>query len=325
MIRRVEIVVFDGMTLLDAAAPAEVLRVADPDGDRYRTRFVSIRGGPVRTSSGIEVLSETAGACPHGPADTVIVVGGDRLVDEPIEPELLELVAELTRDARRIASVCTGAFALARLGLLEGRAATTHWRHARELAARHPEVRVQPDVIHVRDGRFATSAGISAGLDLSLALVQEDHGAEVARDAARELVVFMQRTGGQSQFSTALRHAPVEDSRLRELLTEVLAHPERAHTVGSLAKRLSVSTRQLNRLFRAQVGIAPAQWLEQARVDAARAVIHEPISLTALARRCGFGSDETLRRAFLRQLGVTPSEFRERFGTTAASSPVLRP
>ena len=324
MIRRVEIVVFDGMTLLDAAAPAEVLRVADPDGDRYRTRFVSARGGPVRTSSGIEVLSEPVGARPGEPADTVIVAGGDRLVDEPIEPELLELVTQLARDARRIASVCTGAFVLARLGLLDGRSATTHWRHARVLAARHPEVRVHPDVIHVRDGRFATSAGISAGLDLTLALVQEDHGAQVARDAARELVVFMQRTGGQSQFSTALRHVPVHDTRLQVLLNEVIEHPEQGHTVGSLAARLSVSTRQLNRLFRAQLGIAPAQWLEQARVDAARAVIHERISLTAVARRCGFGSDETLRRAFLRQLGVTPSEFRDRFGTTATSSTMNR-
>lgn len=312
--RRVDIVVFDGMTLLDATGPLEVLRVADPSGELYCTRLVSAAGGRVRSSAGLEVLTESPSA--EGAADTVIVAGGDRLVAEPIEDELLQLAGDLAQNARRVASVCTGAFVLARLGLLDGRRVTTHWRHAQALADRFPLLDVQPDVIHVRDGRIATSAGISAGLDLTLALVEEDLGAAVAREAARELVVFMQRPGGQAQFSSALRQATVGDAGLQTVMGEVLEHPERSHSVASMAERLGVSSRQLHRLVRAQTGLSPMQWLEAARVDAAREIIHSDMPLTSVARRAGFGSDETMRRAFLRQLGVTPSGFRERFTST---------
>lgn len=321
MTRRVDVVVFDGMTLLDASGPLEVLRVADPSGEQYRARVLSAAGGQVRSSAGLEVLSERPGD--DGPPDTLIVVGGDRLVSEPIEAPLLELVDALAHGARRVASVCTGAFVLAQLGLLDGRRAATHWRHAHALAARHPEIDVQSDVIHVRDGRFATSAGISAGLDLTLALVEEDLGAEAAREAARELVVHMQRAGGQAQFSAALRQPAVGDERLRGLLLEVLEHPADGHTVAALAQRLNVSTRQLHRLVRAETGLSPVQWLEAARVDCARGIIHEDLPLTAVAQRCGFGSDETMRRAFLRQLGVTPSQFRDRFRSTGAVGAAL--
>lgn len=239
--RRVDIVVFDGMTLLDATGPLEVLRVADPSGELYCTRLVSAAGGRVRSSAGLEVLTESPSA--EGAADTVIVVGGDRLVAEPIEDELLQLAGDLSQSARRVASVCTGAFVLARLGLLDGRRVTTHWRHAQALADRFPLLDVQPDVIHVRDGRIATSAGISAGLDLTLALVEEDLGAAAAREAARELVVFMQRPGGQAQFSSALRQATVGDAGLQTVMGEVIEHPERTHSVASMAERLGVSSR----------------------------------------------------------------------------------
>ncbi|MDH5150758.1 GlxA family transcriptional regulator [Kocuria palustris] len=234
--RRVDIVVFDGMTLLDAAGPLEVLRVTDPSGELYCTRLVSTAGGRVRSSAGLEVLTESPSL--EGAADTVIVAGGDRLVAEPIDDELLQLAGDLAQSARRVASVCTGAFVLARLGLLDGRRVTTHWRHAQALADRFPLLDVQPDVIHVRDGRIATSAGISAGLDLTLALVEEDLGAAAAREAARELGVFMQRPGGQAQFSSALRQATVGDAGLQTVMGEVIEHPERTHSVASMAERL---------------------------------------------------------------------------------------
>lgn len=316
---RIGIVVFDGMTLLDASGPAEVFRLADPSGTRYEIDTLSTDGGTVLSSSGMDVANTTPvkGA---GEFDTVLVAGGARLVDHPIEPRLLAAVEELSWDASRVASVCTGAFILAELGFLNDRRATTHWRHARTLAHRYPLVRVEPDVIHTRDERFLTSAGISAGIDLALAIVEEDAGAHTAREVARELVMFMQRPGGQTQYSAALSQPPATSGALRDLMESIVANPAGDHTVKSMASSTGVSTRHLNRMFHAEIGVAPARWLEQVRVDAAQALILEGHPITRVAQRSGFGSDETLRRAFVRYFGTTPTAFRERFATTKQSS-----
>lgn len=312
---RVGILVFDGMTLLDAVGPAEVFQLANTAGGAYRAELVSAAGGDIRSTAGITVAG-TVPVADAGAFDTVLVAGGPGLVSAPVDPDVLAAAKALAGAPRRVASVCTGAFILAELGYLDERRATTHWRHAQTLARRYPRVRVEPDVIHVRDGRFLTSAGISAGIDLALALVEEDLGANVAREVARELVVFMQRPGGQAQFSTALSASLVGAEVLRGAMEAALADPAGAHSVETLAASANVSVRHLNRLFRADVGTTPGRWLEQVRLDAARTLLLDGHSVTAAAQRSGFGSDETLRRAFDRHLGITPTAFRERFGST---------
>lgn len=315
MITRIGILVFDGMTMLDASGPAEVFNLADPARQHYDLVFISPAGGRVVSSSGME-LGQTLSSDDAGEVDTLLVAGGALLPEGRINEELLSSVAALASGAQRVASVCTGAFVLAELGYLDGRRATTHWRHAHTLATRHPLVTVEPDVIHVRDGRYLTSAGISAGIDLALAMVEEDLGVEIARETARELVMFMHRPGGQTQFSTALSTPPAQNGALRTLMETVLANPAEEHTATSMAATVGVSVRHLNRMFQAAADTTPGRWLERVRVDSARALVLDGHSMTQVAQLSGFGSDETLRRAFARQLATTPSSFRDHFATS---------
>ncbi|MEV7991907.1 helix-turn-helix domain-containing protein [Streptomyces sp. NPDC086077] len=312
---RVAFLAFDGVTLLDVSGPVEVLYQARRLGRPYTPLLVSPRGGDVTTASGLALAGTTA-AADAGPVDTLVVAGADRLADESAGQELLAAAATLAERASRVASVCSGAFVLAELGLLDGRRATTHWRHARTLARRYPRVRVEPDALHVRDGRYVTSAGISAGIDLALALVEDDHGADAAREAARELVVFMQRPGGQSQFSTALATPPARSGLLRSLTASVLADPAADHSLPAMAAAAAVSTRHLTRLFQAELNTTPARWVERVRLDRAQQLLLDGHGVTAAAHRSGLGSDETLRRAFARHLGTTPTDYRRRFTTT---------
>ncbi|MFE7665321.1 GlxA family transcriptional regulator [Streptomyces celluloflavus] len=315
MTQRVAFLVFDGVTMLDVSGPVEVVHQAVRLGCPYQLTLVSPRGGQVATSSGLALAGAIAVA-DAGPFDTVVVAGADRLADRPVEEELLAAAGTLAERATRVASVCSGAFVLGALGLLDGRRATTHWRHAEALARRYPKVRVEPDALYIRDGRYLTSAGISAGIDLTLALVEDDHGAETAREIARELVVFMQRPGGQSQFSTALTTPPARNDLLRSLLSSVVADPAGEHTLSAMAASAAVSTRHLTRLFRTALDTTPARWVERVRLDRARQLLLDGHSITSAAQHSGLGSDETLRRAFARHLGTTPTEYRRRFTTT---------
>jgi transcriptional regulator GlxA family with amidase domain len=319
MTHRVGIVVFDGVTMLDVSGPSDVLHQAGRVAEPYELVLVSPRGGQVGTSNG---LALTGALTPpeSGALDTVVIAGGDRLAEEPLAQELLDTVSEVATGAARVASVCTGAFVLAELGMLDDRRATTHWRHAELMARRYPRVRIEPDAIHIRDGRYLTSAGISAGIDLTLALVEEDHGADAARAVARELVVFMQRPGGQSQFSTALETPPPHTDLLRDLIADVLADPAADHTLPTMAARAAVSSRHLTRLFNSELNTTPARWLEHVRLDRARQLLLSGHSVTSAARASGLGSDETLRRVFAKHLGTTPSEYRTRFATTGRVS-----
>jgi transcriptional regulator GlxA family with amidase domain len=315
MTHRVGFVVFDGVTMLDVSGPSEVLHQAGRLAPPYELVLVSPGGGTVATSTGL-TLADTVPAARAGAFDTVVVAGGDRLAEQPIEQDLPAAVRALAAGAPRVASVCTGAFVLAEAGLLDGRLATTHWRRAADLARRFPRVRVEPDAIHVRDGRYVTSAGISAGIDLALALVEDDHGAGVAREVARELVVFLQRPGGQSQFSTALATPPARGDLLRTLVAAVLADPAADHSLPAMAAAAAVSPRHLARLFRAELGTTPARWVERVRLDRAQQLLLDGHSVTSAAELSGLGSDETLRRAFARHLGTTPTHYRRRFATT---------
>ena len=311
---RVGIVVFDGVTMLDASGPAEALHLAGRSGGSYAVDFLSPHGGTVATSSGM-AIADTIPARAAGAVDTLVVAGAEHLAGPAVDPDLLTAVEALAGPARRVASVCTGAFVLAELGLLDGRRATTHWRHASALARRYPAIDVDPDVIQLRDGRFLTSAGITAGIDLSLAIIEDDLGAEAARGTARELVVFLQRPGGQSQFAAAPMPAS-PDPVLRPVIEAVRADPAGDHTAPALAARAAVSPRHLSRLFDREIGMPPTRWVESVRLEQAQRLLLEGASVTRAAQRSGFGSDETLRRVFARHLRTTPSEYRDRFRTT---------
>lgn len=310
------IVVFDGMKLLDVAGPAEVFAEANRFGADYVLRIASVDGDDVTTSVGTRFpVDETLSQIEY--ADTVLVSGGDDLVGRPIDPALVDAVRELAGRTRRLASICTGTFILANAGLLGGRRATTHWRHAGLLKRAYPEVSVEPDAIFVRDGDIFTSAGVSAGIDLALALVELDHGSDLVREVARSLVVYLKRAGGQSQFSTLIESDPPHQSTLRRVTDAIAADPAADHSVRSLAKVAAMSTRQLTRLFQAELGTTPARFVEMVRIDAARAALDAGLSVGDTARQAGFGSAETLRRVFVTHLGVSPKAYRDRFRTAA--------
>ncbi|HEY9338299.1 MAG TPA: helix-turn-helix domain-containing protein [Kribbella sp.] len=315
---RVAFVVYDGVTLLDVTGPLEVLHqanlvTADRWGGRvrYESVLVSAGGGEVTAASGV-VLAGVVRAADVGVVDTVVVAGADDLV-RGVPDEVLQVTAMLADGAGRVASVCSGAFVLAALGMLDGRRATTHWRHAAAMARQYPKVEVLPDALHISDGRYLTSAGISAGIDLTLALVEADHGSETARAVARELVVFMQRPGGQSQFSTAMATPPPRTDLLRAITDTVVADPAADHSLPNLAAAAAVSPRHLTRLFQSEFNTTPGRWVERVRLDRAQQLLLDGHSITTAARLSGLGSDETLRRAFARHLGTTPTEYRRRF------------
>lgn len=314
--RVVVIVVFDGVKLLDAAGPAEVFAEANRFGANYSLRIASVDGNDVMTSIGTR-FPVTGRISSIDSADTVVVAGGDNLVGMPIDPALVEALKTVPSRTRRLASVCTGAFILAQAGLLNGRRATTHWRHTGRLARAFPDVRVEPDAIFVRDGEVFTSAGVSSGIDLALALVESDYDPELVREVARALVVYLKRAGGQSQFSVLVEADPPPDSPLRAVTDAIGADPGADHSVRNLAGRAALSTRQLTRLFQSELRTTPARYVELVRIDVARAALDAGRTVTDAARLAGFGSTETLRRVFLHHLGITPKAYRERFRTAS--------
>ncbi|MCF2527241.1 GlxA family transcriptional regulator [Yinghuangia soli] len=323
-VRHIVFLAFPGVRQLDITGPLEVFATARDLGAAYSWTVCSPDGADVATPSGrlaVDAPADPTVLHARGPVDTIIVPGSADLPEGPDPDGLLPALHALTSAAatppRRVAAVCTGAFALASAGLLDHRRATTHWRHAATLARRHPLIEVEPDAIHVRDGHLLTSAGVTAGIDLALAMVEADAGADLAREVARDLVVFMQRPGGQSQFSSALRTAPPHHDLLRGVVDAIAADPAEDHRAPALAARAGLSVRHLTRLFHDQLGTTPAGYVEAARVAAAQGLLASGATVTGAAQRSGFGSDESLRRAFARRLGVTPSAYRARFRTTA--------
>ena len=314
--RVVLIVVFDGVKLLDVAGPAEVFAEANRFGADYQLRIASVDGRDVTTSIGTR-FAVTDRIASIESVDTVLVAGGDGLVGRPIDPALVDALTTVPPRTRRLASICTGSFILAQAGLLRGRRATTHWRHARLLARAFPDVAVEPDAIFVRDGDVFTSAGVSSGIDLALALVEDDYGTELVREVARSLVVYLKRAGGQSQFSALVEADPPPQSPLRVVTDALAADPGAHHSVKSLAARASLSTRQLTRLFQSELGTTPARYVEMVRIDAARAALDAGRSVTDTAHLTGFGSAETLRRVFVNNLGLSPKAYRDRFRTSS--------
>ncbi|MEU6579267.1 GlxA family transcriptional regulator [Nocardia sp. NPDC046763] len=322
--RQIVFVVFDGVKMLDVSGPAEVLTEANRFGAGYRLRYVSPSGRPVKTSVGID-LTVDGPATGTPEVDTVVIAGGDVLVEQPVPADLIAAVRNFHPRTRRLVSICTGSFVLAAAGLLSGRRATTHWRHARLLSRVYPDIDVQPDALFVEDGGVFTSAGVSAGIDLALALVEQDHGPGVAREVARSLVMFMQRPGGQSQFSAPLEtHLPTAPS-LRTVVDLVAAQPALDHSASALAVRVGVSPRHLARLFATELDTTPARFVEQVRLDHAKALLDAGRGVAETARAAGFGSSETMRRIFVSRLGISPTQYRARFETTGPGRQAISP
>jgi transcriptional regulator GlxA family with amidase domain len=321
VVRDVVIVVYPGVQSLDLTGPLEVftgagqLIAADGRSEPgYRITVASLDGAPLRTSSGLEIVPSTSLARAPAQIDTLIVAGGAGAHEASVEQALLEWIAATALQARRAASVCTGAFVLAAAGLLDGRRVTTHWASAAELARSYPAVEVDPEPIYLRDGSVWTSAGVTAGMDLALALVEEDLDRHAALTIARHLVLFLRRPGNQSQFSATLAIQQPEREPLRDLQRFVVEHVREDLSVRALAERVHMSPRNFARAFAAETGITPGRYVERVRLEAARRALEDTAQpIAVVAASCGFGTAETMRRAFLRALGVAPAEYRRRY------------
>ncbi|MEV6297704.1 DJ-1/PfpI family protein [Streptomyces sp. NPDC051896] len=310
---RVAILVYDGVKLLDVVGPAEVFGEANRLGADYTIVLVSPTGADVTSSIGIRIAVDAAAAEPA--PDTFLVAGADLYPRTPVPHDLVEATRTLAGRAGRVASICTGAFILGAAGLLDGKRATTHWKVAHELAARCRASRVEPDAIYVRDGTTYTSAGVTAGIDLALALVEEDHGPDLTRDVARTLLVYLQRSGSQSQFSAPLQGPPPRSPALRKITDLITADPGGNHSLGELAKHLNLSPRHLTRLFNDELSTTPARYVEMIRFDMAKALLDQGHTATQTASIAGFPNYESMRRVFVRELSLSPAAYQRRFST----------
>jgi transcriptional regulator GlxA family with amidase domain len=312
--RAVVIVAFPGALGLDVVGPLEVLAMANRFGANpaYATSIVSTTGGTITTSSGLVLGTEPAGAV-VAPIDTLIVAGGYSVRHAMDDQDLMCWLRRVAASARRVTSVCSGAVLLAHAGLLDGRCATTHWSVCDVLATHYPSVAVETDRIYVRDGHVWTSAGVTAGMDLALALVEDDHGHELAQAAARELVMFVQRPSGFPQISSQLAVRRPARAPLREILAFIAEHPDADLSVPALARRCAMSVRAFSRAFRRETGTTPAAFVRASRVETARRLIEtSDATFEDVARACGFGTVETMHRTFQRTLGISPGQLRPR-------------
>ena len=319
--RHIVIVAFDGVQPLDAVGPHEVFAGAGRAATAlhhtgsYRVTLASRAGGIVRAESGLRI--GTVGLPdPAVRIDTLVLAGGSGADAAARDESLLGWVHAVAPRCRRVATVCSGAFVAAAAGLLAGRRVTTHWARARQLADEHPDLTVDSDPIYVRDGKYWSSAGVTAGIDLSLALVQEDLGVDVAQTVARWLVMFLHRPGGQTQYASPVWVPRAERSTVRAVQALVESAPAGDHRLPALAAAAGMSVRHFARVFTAEVGESPGRFVERSRLEAARRDLEETAdTLDVVAARCGLGSAETLRRVFQRALGVPPDAYRRRFRT----------
>lgn len=319
MTRSVLIVGFPGIQALDLVGPFEVFtgasRYLATDGeDGYHVTVGSLGGRPVTTGTGLTLAAEPLPK-PDTPLDTLVLPGGQGTQTAVADTELIAWVRAAAPHARRVVTVCTGAFLAAEAGLLDGCPATTHWAYADALAKRYPAVAVDPDPIFIRSSpRVWTAAGVTAGIDLALALVEDDHGTEAAQTVARWLVMYLRRPGGQTQFAAPVWMPRAKRAPIRDVQEAIEAEPGGAHSITELAQRAAMSPRHFTRVFSTEVGEAPGAYVERVRTEAARRQLEETDdTVTAIAARCGFGTAETMRRNFIRRLGVSPDHYRKTF------------
>ncbi|MEY9996039.1 transcriptional regulator GlxA family with amidase domain [Streptomyces sp. V4I8] len=310
--RTVLFVVFDGVQSLDLTGPLEVFVGAEKHRPgTYLIRTASLDGGPVRTSSGLTVVPDASFAEVPDP-HTLLVPGGEGTRGP--QPDLIGWLREHGPAAERLVSVCTGAILLAGAGLLDGRRATTHWAYCDKLSRDHPEVEVDPDPIYIRDGHVATSAGVTSGIDLALALVEEDLGRDMALGIARHLVVFLRRPGNQAQFSAQLAAQTARREPLRDVQRWITEHPDADLSVETLAARASLSPRHFARAFQTETGMTPGRYVDRVRLEQARRLLEDTTDgVEEISRASGYGTPEAMRRAFVKTLGTAPAEYRRRF------------
>ncbi len=316
--RHIAFFVFPEFQSLDLTGPLEVFACASwsiEEAGRapaYRTTVVAERAGAVRAASGLEVVAHRGIDDDLGDVDTLVVVGGPGIARAATDSGAVRFVRDLASRSRRVASVCTGAFLLGAAGLLDGRKAATHWQYAEMLAQAFPAALLDGDAVYTKDGPVYTSAGVTAGMDLALALVESDHGRATSMHVARYLVMYVHRAGGQSQRSPQLTEQSAEALPVDDTKTYVLENVRADLSVAALAARVAMSPRNFARVFKRKVGRTPAQFVEQARLDAARRLLEQTTcSVDEISRASGFGLPETLRRAFVRELGVSPGEYRK--------------
>lgn len=329
MSRRIVFVMFPGALLLDLSGPLGAFEVScespSPDGVPYSFQVASVSGGLVRTSSGLDVATVPLSDIEAG--DTLVIGGGPGVHAAAADAQILAWLGERSASFRRVCSVCTGAFVLAAAGLIKGRRAVTHWASCALLKERHPDVVVSEDAIYEQDGRFWTSAGVTAGIDLALALIEEDRGHHEAIRVARRLVVFLKRSGGQAQFSVPLSLQASEDRVFDALHAWILANLSSDLRVDVLADRCGMGGRSFARHYRARTGHTPAKAVERLRLEAARRALESSgEGLKHVALTCGFADEEQMRRAFQRRLGVGPQDYRRHFNTARSAVPeVINP
>lgn len=322
MTRHVALLAYPDCQLLDVSGPWQVFASANALSPQplYQLTLVADSVGPVATNGGLAVhATHSYQQLNHLlPLDTLLVAGGSGVIQQREIAAVKEVLCEIAPQVRRLGSICSGAFLLAAAGLLDGCRVTTHWRHAQQLAAEYPALSVEPDALYIESNGLYTSAGITAGIDLALSLVEADHGAALAGRVARELVVFLHRPGGQSQFSEALRHQQ-DAGPLRRLLDQLHADPASDHSLERMADVMAVTPRHLTRLFRRHLQVTPGAYLTQLRLEQARLALlneREQLSLERLAQRWRLGGAEQLRRQFQRYYGVSPSVYRQRFASS---------
>ena len=312
--------IYPGVQALDAVGPLEVFAGASLIAEHtlgapaYEIALIGTRSGPIETRSGYALVAQRDYRSLRRAPDTLLVSGGEGARQIRHDQALLAWLRRMSPRVRRLAAVCSGSLVLAEAGLLDGRRATTHWASCGHMQERHPKIRVEADPIFVQDGHLYTSAGVTAGIDLALALVEQDLGPSIAREVARHLVVFMQRPGGQAQFSVQLAAQAPSTTSLASLQAFIAEHPEADLSVDALARRAAMSPRTFARRFRSELGMSPGQYVQRARVESARRWLERADeSVAEIAARCGFGCEETMRRSFLRLLRVAPASYRARF------------
>lgn len=322
MPKAIHVLAFANMQILDVTGPLQVFASANDIARQrglpipYAPSVIASGGGAVMSSAGLAVLAEPL---PEAPSDTLIIAGGWGIYPAAEDVLLVDWVREHGAKCRRVASVCTGAFLLAASGWLDGRRVVTHWTRCEQLAQQHPNLHVEANPIFINDGPVWTSAGVTAGIDLALAMVEEDLGSDIALDVARHLVVFLKRPGGQSQFSVTLS-LQNQGNRFDELHAWIAEHLTCDLGIPTLAEQAGMSERSFVRHYRADTGQTPARAIELIRVETARRLLSDTgLPVKRIAANCGFGSEETLRRSFLRAIGVTPQAYRERFSVHASA------
>ncbi|MFD4611531.1 GlxA family transcriptional regulator [Streptomyces sp. NPDC058440] len=317
--RTVLVVLFDAVQSLDVTGPVEVFAGAERHvPGSYRIHTASLDGRPVRSSSGLTLVPDSPLADAPAP-HTLLVPGGEGA--RRADPRLVDWVRGHGPDAARLVSVCTGAILLAEAGLLDGRRATTHWAYCDKLARDHPSVEVHAEPVYVRDGEVATSAGVTCGIDLTLALVEEDLGRDVALSVARHLVVFLRRPGNQAQFSAQLAAQTARREPLRDVQQWITEHPADDLSVEALAARARLSPRHFARAFRAETGTTPGRYVDRVRLEHARRLLEDTADgVEEISRASGYGTPEAMRRAFVKALGAAPAEYRRRFRPAPATT-----